>query len=149
MTRLAAVALAGAVLLTGCAGRAPDDAAAGTSSGTSSSSPPASSPQASSPPASAGSGAATEDGSGQRIEVRVSGGEVTGATGRVPVAIGTEVELVVTSDIADELHVHGYDLTVPLAAGQPAPLSFDATLAGVFEVELHDAGTVLLTLQVG
>ncbi len=142
--RFAAVALSGIVLLSGCAGRAPDDAAAGPASGASSASPPASSP-----PARAGSSAAPESGSGQRIEVGVSGGEVTGATGRVPLSIGTEVELVVTSDVADELHVHGYDLTAPLAAGQPATLRFDATLAGVFEVELHDAGTVLLSLQVG
>jgi hypothetical protein len=47
------------------------------------------------------------------------------------------------------VHVHGYDLTADLAAGTPAELSFTATIPGVFEVELHDAGTVLRSLQVG
>ena len=44
--------------------------------------------------------------------------------------------------------MHGYDLDADLAPGAPAELTFDATIPGVFEVELHDAGTVLLSLQV-
>jgi hypothetical protein len=85
---------------------------------------------------------------GQRIEVDVAGGTPTGDTGRVPVAAGTAVTLVITGDVADEVHVHGYDVTADLSPGRPAELGFDATIPGVFEVELHDAGTVLLTLQI-
>jgi heme/copper-type cytochrome/quinol oxidase subunit 2 len=81
--------------------------------------------------------------------VTIAGGQVSGDTGRVPVAAGERVTLVVTSDVAEELHVHGYDLTTAVSPGTPAELSFEATVPGVFEVELHDAGTVLLTLQVG
>jgi hypothetical protein len=47
------------------------------------------------------------------------------------------------------VHVHGYDLATALTPGTPAELTFDATIPGVFEVELHEAGTVLLSLQVG
>jgi hypothetical protein len=86
---------------------------------------------------------------GQRIEVTVAGGQVSGDTGRVPVAVGEPVTLVVTSDVADEIHVHGYELTTALEPGTSAELPFDATVPGVFEVELHEAGTVLLTVQVG
>jgi heme/copper-type cytochrome/quinol oxidase subunit 2 len=68
--------------------------------------------------------------------------------GRVPVPAGEQVTLAITSDVADEVHVHGYDLTAALTRGQPTELTFAATIPGVFEVELHDAGTVLLTLQV-
>jgi heme/copper-type cytochrome/quinol oxidase subunit 2 len=64
------------------------------------------------------------------------------------VAAGVRVTLVVSSDVADEIHVHGYDLTTAVAPSRPAELSFDATIPGVFEVELHEAGTVLLALQV-
>ena len=71
-----------------------------------------------------------------------------GDTGRVPVDAGTAVTLVVTSDVADEVHVHGYDVEAELTPDSPAELAFDATVPGVFEVELHEAGTVLLTLQV-
>jgi heme/copper-type cytochrome/quinol oxidase subunit 2 len=85
----------------------------------------------------------------QRIEVEVAGGEVTGDTGRVPVVAGEPVTLVVTSDVADEVHVHGYDLEAELSPGQPTEIAFDATIPGVFEVELHEAGTQLLSLQVG
>jgi hypothetical protein len=47
------------------------------------------------------------------------------------------------------VHVHGYDLEATLTPGTPAEISFDAGIPGVFEVELHEAGTVLLSLQVG
>ena len=75
-------------------------------------------------------------------------GKATGDTGRVQVAVGTAVTLVVTSDVADEVHVHGYDIEKELSPGTPATLQFDATVPGVFEVELHHADTVLLRLQV-
>ena len=81
--------------------------------------------------------------------MQISGGQVTGDTGRVPVSAGTSVTLAVTSDVADEIHVHGYDLTTAISPSRPAQLSFAATVPGVFEVELHEAGTVLLTLLVG
>ena len=132
--RLLAALLAGGLLVAGCAGTEPDTAAgsAAPSSTSSSSSSPAASP--------------TED--GQRIEVEVADGQVTGDTGRVPVAAGEQVTLSITSDVADEVHVHGYDLDAELVPGTPAELTFDATIPGVFEVELHESGTVLLTLQV-
>lgn len=139
---LAVLGLA-ALPLTGCAGTDPD-AAAGTSSATS-------------PPSSASSSVGTSSGpttpapttpAARRIEVTVSGGQVTGETGRVPVTAGETVTLVIAGDVADEVHVHGYDLTAPLTPGTPAELTFAAVIPGVFEVELHDAGTVLLSLQV-
>ena len=131
-----------------CAGTdASDDAAGTTASGSAapagesasaSASATEETPQEARPPAEAG----------QRIEVAVAGGRVSGDTGRVPVAVGTQVTLVITCDVADEVHVHGYDLTADLAPGTPAEISFAATIPGVFEVELHQAGTALLGLQV-
>ena len=127
---LALTGLALALGLTACAGTAAPDTAAGSSSAQTSSSSTASTP------------------AGQRIEVQVSGGQVSGDTGRVPVAADEHVTLVITSDVADEVHVHGYDLEAELSPGQPTELVFDATIPGVFEVELHEAGTQLLSLQV-
>jgi heme/copper-type cytochrome/quinol oxidase subunit 2 len=86
---------------------------------------------------------------GRRIEVEMAGGQLSGDTGRVPVRAGEHVTLVITSDVADEVHVHGYDVEAELSPGEPVELTFDATVPGVFEVELHEADTVLLTLQVG
>jgi heme/copper-type cytochrome/quinol oxidase subunit 2 len=81
--------------------------------------------------------------------VQITGGQASGDTGRVPVPVGTPVTLSITSDADDEVHVHGYDFEATLTPGTPAEISFDAGIPGVFEVELHEAGTVLLSLQVG
>jgi hypothetical protein len=105
-------------------------------------------PQATESSAPASSSVAATRGTDQRIEVEVSVGHVSGDTGRVPVAAGSHVTLVVTSDVADEVHVHGYDMEQELSPGQPAEIVFDATIPGVFEAELHEAGTTLLSLQV-
>jgi plastocyanin len=125
-------------VLTGCAGTdAPTSPVASTAAGSSTTS------------AADPSSAAPASVAGQRIAVQVAGGQVSGDTGRVPVPVGDQVTLTVTSDVADEVHLHGYDLTAALTPGTPAELTFDATIPGVFEVELHEAGTVLLSLQVG
>lgn len=126
----ALVGLLGLVLLLGgCAGKPP--AAAGTAASGSSGS-------------SGGAAAAT----GQRIEISYAKGKISGATGRVQVTTGTPVTLVVTSDVADEVHLHGYDIEKELVPGKPTTLQFTATLTGVFEVELHKANLVLVHLQV-
>jgi hypothetical protein len=133
----ALLGLALASTLTGCAGT--DSSAAGSGSSSVVPSSSAGTPAA----------ATTTAAPGQRIEVRVAGGAVSGDTGRVPVAAGNQVTLVITSDVADEVHVHGYDRTARLTPGTPAEIAFAADIPGVFEVELHEAGTVLLSLQVG
>ena len=133
--------LALVLALSACAGTDPDTASgAGTTSSFA--------PSTTSSSAASSSSAAPSTAAGQRIEVGIAGGQVTGDTGRIPVAAGDQVTMVVTSDVPDELHVHGYDLTAELVPGTPAELTFAATVPGVFEVELHDAGTVLLTIQV-
>ena len=133
----ALAALAVAAFLAGCAGTEPpsDGAAAQSSAG-------AAEGTATTPTTSA---VTAEP---RRIEVQVDGGEVSGDVGRVLVPAGEQVTLAITSDVADEVHVHGYDLTTELVPGESSELTFAATIPGVFEVELHDAGTVLLTLQI-
>ena len=133
LLRTALVGLSLTLSLAGCAGKKADPSAAGTSSSGSASSSASGTPSA---------------GTEQRIEVTFTHGKAGGDTGRVPVALGTSVSLVVTSDVADEVHLHGYDIEKELSPGQPATLQFTADVAGVFEVELHHAGTVLLRLQV-
>jgi len=86
---------------------------------------------------------------GRTINITVSGGQVTGETGRVEVPLGTPVTVTVTSDVADEIHVHGYDLTTDVPAGGSSSVNFTATIPGVFEVELEGAHLQLFELQVG
>ena len=139
MHRLTApLALAAVLALAGCAGTAPAEAGAPRPfpSASLSSAPSAAPPAAPAPAV-------------RTLAVEVRGGQATGDTGRVLVAVGEEVVLTVTSDAADDLHVHGYDRSADLAPGVPAAVRFIADVPGVFEVELHEAGTVLLSLQVG
>ncbi|MGY1814423.1 hypothetical protein [Blastococcus sp. SYSU D00820] len=137
---LAPAALAALVGLAGCAGTAPAEAG-GDAGDTSASTSASSSAEGSAPATSAPAGTA--------LTVDVAGGTATGDTGRVPVALGEQVTLTVTSDAPDELHLHGYDLTAAVGPDAPVTLTFRADIPGVFECELHEAGTVLLSLQVG
>jgi heme/copper-type cytochrome/quinol oxidase subunit 2 len=82
------------------------------------------------------------------VSLTYAGGEVTGDIDRVEVPLGTNVRLTLTSDVVDEVHVHGYELTTAVPAGQAAQVEFLADQPGVFEVELHDARKVLTRLQV-
>jgi hypothetical protein len=75
--------------------------------------------------------------------IRIQGGQVVGGPKTVEVAKGDAVRLVVAADAADEIHVHGYDITKNAGPGAPARFVFRADLEGVFEVESHvaeDAG---------
>jgi len=64
------------------------------------------------------------------------------------VSQGERVTLRVRSDAADELHLHGYDISVPLPAGEQVVLKFVASNAGRFELELHRAHLELGALEV-
>jgi hypothetical protein len=53
------------------------------------------------------------------------------------------VVIVVRSDVADEIHLHGYDIEKEAGPGRPARFRFKANLEGQFELESHvaeDAG---------
>ena len=83
----------------------------------------------------------------REFEFEVLGGKVRGPLG-LAVREGERVTLRVRSDVADELHVHGYDLSAPLPAGEAVALNFVASKAGRFEVELHHAHLELGALEV-
>lgn len=62
--------------------------------------------------------------------------------------MGETVTLRVRSDVADHVHLHGYDVFQDVDAGETAELTFEADIPGVFEVELEDAGIQLVELEV-
>lgn len=84
------------------------------------------------------------------IEVQVANGRVTPSPDRrVNLVQGQPVRIVVTSDVADQVHVHGYDLEAEVGAGESVTLDFVADQTGQFEVELHELDPGLLfTLRV-
>ena len=67
----------------------------------------------------------------------------------VRVAQGQKVVLKVTApSIADEVHLHGYDLSKPLAIGGQAVIEFTADKTGRFELELEDIAAPLGVIEV-
>jgi glucose/arabinose dehydrogenase len=81
------------------------------------------------------------------IEVRLANGAVTPPPGRVRVPLRSRVVIRVTSDVADTVHVHGYDVEKAVGAGTTTDIAFVADLPGTFEVETHDSALVLMQLQ--
>lgn len=85
---------------------------------------------------------------GVTITISISGDTVSPPPGRVEVAAGQTVHIEVSSDHNDEIHVHGYDIEVPVTPGTPATISFVADRGGLFEVESHHPAALLTQLLV-
>jgi hypothetical protein len=83
-----------------------------------------------------------------QVSVVVTGGDITPAPKTYDVALGDEVSIKVTSDVAEEVHLHGYDKMVELEPGVAGEVTFTADIPGVFEAELEDAGLKLFELKV-
>ncbi len=82
------------------------------------------------------------------IEVEVKDGKPVGGVKREAVELGEVVRIVVTSDVADEVHLHGYDESVDAQAGGETILEFTADIPGVFEVELEEREEKILEIEV-
>jgi hypothetical protein len=108
--------------------------------------PSASSPATgSTPPASASPSSGTPSAAGTSINVTIAGGKVSpDPSRRVEVKTGDRVHLTVTSDTADEIHVHGYDIEKEVSAGGTITIDFTADIPGQFEVEAHEISPSLL-----
>jgi len=88
------------------------------------------------------------DGNVRTVEVRIENGDVQPPPNRVKVVLGQRVRIVVESDVADEIHVHGYELEAEVTPTEPAVVEFVVDEPGLFEVETHESGTLLFQLQV-
>ena len=141
---------AGALLILGlaafgaCNGDGGDTGAGGDGAASSTSAPSEERTTSSAPGASTSTTAA-----GNVITVTVSGGKVEGGFRREKVPLKEPIVLRVMSDSADEVHVHGYNIKVDVAAGGTADISFTPDIPGVFEVELEQRSLRIAELAVG
>jgi len=71
--------------------------------------------------------------------IRIRDGAVVGGAPDIKVDKGETVRIVISADAADELHLHGYDITREAEADRPARFRFEADLEGAFEIESHTA----------
>ena len=136
---LAALAL---LVLAGCGG---DDQPASGGTPTTSSAPTS---QPSSPSVSPSGPATTAAQADVVITATVAGGKITPNTQTVKAKQGQSVMVTVTSDEADELHIHGYDKEVELQPGKPGSVTFTADTKGTFEIETHESGKLVAKLIV-
>jgi hypothetical protein len=82
----------------------------------------------------------------ERIVVR--GGEVVGGVKRLEYESGERVRFTVRSDVADEVHVHGFDIQKDVPANGSARFGFPADIEGVFDVELHHGEIKIAELRI-
>ncbi|HZH25467.1 MAG TPA: hypothetical protein VEY49_11215 [Solirubrobacteraceae bacterium] len=61
---------------------------------------------------------------------------------------GETIRFRVRADTTDHVHVHGYDLMKDVEPGRTVTFSFPASITGIFEVELEDAGEEIARLRV-
>ena len=83
-----------------------------------------------------------------QIPIVVQGGKPVGGIKRATVKKDRVVVLVVRSDVADEVHLHGYNIMRDVEPGTPARLRFRATIPGQFEAELEDRGLQIANITV-
>lgn len=80
--------------------------------------------------------------------IKVEDGVKTEGLDTLSVRVGDTVRFEVEADVADEIHVHGFDLHFDTVPGQEVLVEFVAEATGIFEIELEAAGLHLLDLEV-
>ncbi len=90
----------------------------------------------------------TPAGNEHTLSLEIKGGKPVGGMKRLKVTRGDHVEVTVSSDAQDRVHLHGYDIAEDVAAGGKATLEFDATIAGRFELESHELDIALAEIEV-
>ena len=80
--------------------------------------------------------------------ITVKGGKPVGGIADITVSKGDRVRFAVTSDVADEIHVHGYDFMKDVPAGGTVRFDFPAKIDGSFEIELENRKEQIASLKV-
>jgi plastocyanin len=82
------------------------------------------------------------------FDIVVRGGRRISEPAILKVHQGDDVTFRITTDSADEFHLHGYNLHAQLAPERTATLRFTAKLTGRFGYELHRSGLEIGALEV-
>jgi FtsP/CotA-like multicopper oxidase with cupredoxin domain len=82
------------------------------------------------------------------IDVTIANGKITPPATTYDVSLGATVTINVTSDAADTVHVHGYEIEKEATAGTKTVITFVADKTGRYEVETHIIEATIATLNV-
>jgi len=108
---------------------------------------PAFAPGLPSPTSPAGSSTPAIDANGT-LAITVAGGTVSPLGANIRVRVGQRIRVTAVSDIAESIHIHGYDITLTLPSSVPGEITFTANQIGVFNIETHESGKLVATLIV-
>ena len=75
-------------------------------------------------------------------------GEPVGGIADLNYKKGDQIQFEVQSAVADEVHVHGYELMKDVPAGGTITYDFPATIEGVFEAEMEGQKEQIIQLTV-
>ncbi|MBK5111583.1 MAG: hypothetical protein JJE10_09550 [Thermoleophilia bacterium] len=75
-------------------------------------------------------------------------GKPVGGVLGIEVKKGEPIRLRVRSDVADEVHVHGFDISRDVPAGGTVSFYFPADITGIYEAEMEHLGVQVAELQV-
>jgi hypothetical protein len=78
----------------------------------------------------------------------IKDGEPVGGVEELSFAEGDLIRFKVDSDVAEEVHFHGYDVSMDVKAGGSVEFDVPATITGVFEVELEQSVTQIAEITV-
>jgi hypothetical protein len=96
-----------------------------------------------------GSSSRTATGQGLSVDVTIANGQVTPANVTLQATVRQPITLHVTSDAADELHVHSVpDHKFEVAAAANQTFQFSVDVPGNVDVELHHLDRTVATIQV-
>lgn len=80
--------------------------------------------------------------------VAVENGEPAGGVAELAFEKGEAISFVVESDTAEEVHLHGYDVSEDVEAGGRVEFDVPADLEGVYEVELEGSAVPIAEITV-
>jgi hypothetical protein len=81
-------------------------------------------------------------------KIRLRGGKPVGGPRTISLRSGQTGRIDISSDVPGEVHLHGFDIEKQVAPGRPARLRFKADIDGVFELEDHQSGEQIASVEV-
>lgn len=80
--------------------------------------------------------------------ITVEGGKPKGGVEKLEFTKGDTIRFRVKSDVAEEIHFHGYDVAKDVEAGGSVRFSVPGKIDGRFEVELEHSGVQIAEIRV-
>jgi hypothetical protein len=95
-----------------------------------------------------GTGGSDDSASSGPTTIEVKDGKPVGGVQEITYTKGDTIDITVKSDVADEVHFHGYDIGKDVEAGGSVQFKVPATIEGEFEMELENRKEQIANVKV-